>query len=129
MRSVVSAVALLVAVMATACGPSIDSARFTGAPAPQTRTAEVQVFSAKLPECEFEELGIVTGKRRMVWTSLDEVLAALRVRAREMGGDAIVRLGAAESVQAGVYEGGANVNTAPSLTGTVIRFTDPGCVH
>jgi hypothetical protein len=124
-----AAAALLLAGSAAGCGPSIDSARFNGAPRPQPRTAEVQIFSAKLPECAFEELGIVTGKRRVSWTSLDEVLEALRVRAREMGGDAIVRLGASEAVEAGVYQGGANVGTVPSLSGTVIRFSNPGCVH
>ena len=120
---------LILATAVASCGPSIDSARFDGAPRPQPRTAEVQIFSAKLPECPFEELGIVTGKRKVVWTSLDEVLDALRVRAREMGGDAIVRLGAAEAVSAGMYPNGTSVNTSPSLSGTVIRFTDPGCVR
>lgn len=116
--------------LTAACGPSIQSARFTPGVAPPARAGagEVLVFSTRLPECAFEEIGLVTGKPRGFWTSLETVLENMRERAREMGGDAIVGLGTSEVVTGASQAGGSvSLQTADRLAGTVVRFEDADC--
>jgi hypothetical protein len=109
------------------CGPAIQSANFS-TPAPEPTTAEILLYSTKLPECPYEEVGLISGRSRVFWTSQEAVLAHMRERAREMGGDAIVGLGTSEVVTGGTHVAGTvNVNSANRMAGTVVRFTDPDC--
>jgi uncharacterized protein YbjQ (UPF0145 family) len=57
-----------------------------------------------------------------------EVEESLRSRARRMGGDAII--GVSERTQlsgASLSRWGAHVDSDPVYSGTVVRFTEPGC--
>ena len=122
MRSLLATTALL-----AACGPSIQSARFQDV-SPGPSADRILLFSSKLPECPYEEVGLITGKSRGFWTSLESVLEGMRDHARDMGGDAIVGLGTSEVVTGGSQAGNSvNVHTADRLTGTVVRFSDPDC--
>jgi hypothetical protein len=118
---------LLIVLLAVACGPKVQSARFGETPAPRPGTQPIQVFSTKLPECPFEELALVRVEKRHGFTSLQAMLDAMRHRAREMGGDAIVGVGHTSSVEAGVASGTAT--TTDGIAGTVIRFTDAACMR
>ena len=107
--------------------PQIQSARF-GDPEPAATTVEILIFSSKQPECEYEEIGLVSGRQRGFWTTLENVLEKMRERAREMGGHAIVGLGTSEVVTGGTETAGSvSLNTTGRLAGTVVRFTDPSC--
>jgi len=75
----------------------------------------IQLFSAQLPTCPFEELGLVTAKPENVLRSNDVVAEALREKAREMGGDGVVHVGF--------------VDSHATVGGTVIRFKDRGCAR
>ncbi|MGH7464046.1 MAG: hypothetical protein ACREK1_02660 [Longimicrobiales bacterium] len=109
-----------------ACGPAVSSAVFTDA-APRGPDHEIQVFSTKLPSCPYEEVGLVRAKRRG-FASLQDVLTAVRERAREMGGDAVIAMGQTESVTGGVgAENVVSVSSQEGLAGTVIRFADRNC--
>lgn len=122
-----SPVIVLLGILAAAsCGPRIQSARFTSVPARPPAT-EIRLYSAKLPECPFEELGLVSGKARYFWNSMDDILDSLKSRARAMGGDAIVSLNSAELVNGATQHG--NVSTQAGIFGTVVRFSDPDCIH
>jgi hypothetical protein len=117
----------LAALLFAACGASVHSARFvTRDPRPPGQ--EVIVYSSKLPECAYEEIGVVTGSPRTGFTSMQDVLEAVRERARKLGGDAIVGLGPARHVSgASVVGETISIDSKTSLSGTVVRFTDEGC--
>lgn len=116
-----------VSILTAGCGPAIQSTRFRDT-VPEPTTGEILLYSLKLPECPYDELGLISGKRRGFLTSLDDVLERMRERVREMGGHAIVGLGASEVVTGASGVGQAvTVDTTDRLAGTVIRFTDPDC--
>lgn len=109
-----------------ACGPAISSAFFKQAPA-RPANSQILLYSTKVPSCPYEEIGVVKGRRRTP-ASLQDVLAAMMQRAREMGGDAIVGLGQGRVVTgATAVDNVASVDVSDGLAGTVIRFTDPSC--
>lgn len=118
---------LLAALLVAGCGPRVQSARFGETPAPRPATQPIQVFSTKLPECPFEELALVRVEKRHGFTSLQAMLDAMRHRAREMGGDAVVGVGHTTGVDAGVA--GGTATTTDGIAGTVIRFTDAACMR
>lgn len=108
------------------CGPAISSARFTQAP-PRPPDHEIRLYATKLPMCAYQEIGIVLGKER-AFTSLDDVIAAMRERALELGGDAIVGLGQTQNVAGGtIIDNTVSIESRDGLAGTVIRFTDEAC--
>lgn len=116
-----------VSIMAVGCAPAVQSARF-GEFSPRPSDHEVRLYSTKVPECPYEEVALVTGKARTPWTSTDRVLAAVRSRALELGGDAIVGLGQVRRVTGGTAVGeSVSLDTTTDLSGTVVRFTDPDC--
>lgn len=127
-RPTSSALLLLIA----GCAPSINSATFR----PEARTepasdAPVRVYAEARPRCPVEEVGIVSGtwSNGLLPSSPDQVLQAMRERARKMGGDAIVGLTTSEvvDVQAVPAVGG----TLPThvLRGIVVRFADSSCIE
>lgn len=110
------------------CGPAVSSAVFMDV-APRAPEHEIQLYSTKLPSCPYEEVGVIRAKRR-AFASLQDVLAALKERARGMGGDAVVGVGQTQSVSGGVVvENVVSVGSQEGLAGTVIRFTDPSCAE
>jgi hypothetical protein len=116
---------LLAALLCVSCTPAIRSTSFvTREPRPEDH--EISVHSATLPGCPFEEVGIATATKR-AFTSMQDVLGALKERARGMGGDALV--GVSESALRDAVPIGSTVvfEDVPSLTATVVRFTDPDC--
>jgi hypothetical protein len=116
-----------VSLVVTGCAPSVQATRFSQLP-PRPTDQEVLLYSTKIPECPYDEIGLVSGKPRTPWTSGDRVLAAVRARALELGGDAIVGLGQVRRVTGGTAVGeSVSLDTTTDLTGTIVRFTDPDC--
>lgn len=115
------------AIPLAACGARVSSASFIEA-APKPPEHEIRLYSTKLPTCPYEEVGLVRSQRGE-FGSLDGALEALMRRARQMGGDAVVGLGQGVSVAGGTAIGDiSTVSSQEVLAGTVIRFTDAGCV-
>jgi hypothetical protein len=81
--------------------------------------SEILVFSAKLPECPFEEIALISaeGAQSLLGTNMDRLLAALKDRAHELGGHAIV----------GLTERSRTEEVGPGLSATAIRFTSSDC--
>lgn len=106
-------VLLLVALVVLAgCGPATRNVRLsptTRDPAPEA--VPIQLFSATVPRCPFEDIGIISSQGRD-FTTGSAVLEGLRREARRLGGDAVVQV---RFVGEGI------------LSGTVIRFTTPDC--
>lgn len=108
------------------CGPAVQSTPFASFPA---RPAEhpIRLYSTKVPECPYEEVGLVSARRRYgLVVSMTEVLEALKARAREMGGDAVLRVSEGRVVSGGGQDA-VTVSSTSVLSGTVIRFARPDC--
>lgn len=115
--------ALSVTLMMAACGPSVSSGNFNSQPLPPT-TGDIALFSTKQPTCEYDEVGLVHVKRAHGFTSMQAMIDALRERARQMGGHAVVGVSLAARVES---SGEGDVSTDRDLTGTVIRFKTSDC--
>ena len=77
-------------------------------------SSPVQLYSAQLPSCPFEEIGLVKARREYNIVPNAAVVDALRDKARELGGDALV---------------GVSFVSDDDLAGTVIRFKQDDCRH
>lgn len=118
-----------------ACSPAVQSATYVpgAVPAQVSSAAGVRIYDHTRPGCAFEEIGWVGGSPRVRGNSPDDVLNAMRERARAMGGHAIIGLSSSERTDAVMVTGEAPAATVPVASsnvfrGTVVRFTNPGCV-
>jgi hypothetical protein len=114
---------LVTAILTTACAPHIESAQFNAAPAP-TRVQDVRVYTTKVPDCDYDEVGIVSGPATDLFTSLQKIVDAMRTRAAAMGGDALVNLRLAAPVTTEAVPG-TSAPGKPGYLATVVRFTTP----
>lgn len=132
-----TSVLVLALSLAAACGPSVQSASYVQLPQPRAESdaAAMRIYEHTRPDCAFEELGRLTGRRRLPTHSPDEVANAMRRRAAEMGGDAIIAFGERQEGPSGVIvpvSESASIGTISSgsvFVGTVVRFTDASCVQ
>jgi hypothetical protein len=62
---------------------------------------------------------------------MEEVIESLKQRAREMGGDAVIGLAELNETRGGMILGDDAIilDRDPVLSGTVIRYIDPGCTE
>ena len=60
--------------------------------APRPAEYPILLYSAALPTCAFEEIAIVRAHKEMGFVSREAVVDALRRKAQELGGDALVRV-------------------------------------
>ena len=110
--------AALGALLISGCGPQIRTT-LIGQPQPEDPDRrEILVFSTAVPRCPFEEIALVSVRRNLrLSEDMDGLLATFREHARKLGGHAIV----------GLAERPGTEEESPSLSGTVVRFRDPGC--
>ena len=134
MRAQNSVLVLVLSLAATACGPAVQSATYMPLPEPRAERGEMmRIYEHTQPDCPFEELGRLSGWRRLPTHTPDDVANAMRRRAGEMGGDAIIGFGQREEGPSGVIipiSESASIGSISSgsvFVGTVIRFTDPEC--
>lgn len=117
--------ALLVGVIlvAAACGPTVQVTSLGPAFPPRRSAEDLVVFSTRVPECSYGELGLVTAYRADLGASsaMESALHALKERARSLGADAVVGLR--------VVSGGTAGNTREGYSATAIRFTDEACTR
>lgn len=124
---------ILLLAFAAACSPAVQSASYAPGtvPARVASNAEVRIYDETRPACAFQEIGWVSGSPRARGNSPDDVLNAMRERARTMGGDAIIGLSSSDRADT-IVSGEAPVQTvlvssSNVFRGTVVRFTDPAC--
>lgn len=124
---------LVLALAAAACGPSVQSAAYVPLPDARADAGVMRIYEHTRPDCAFEEIGRLTGRRRLPTHSPDEVANAMRRRAREMGGDAIIAFGERTEpggtlvIPVSEHAAVATETAASHFVGTVIRFADPSC--
>ena len=125
-----------------ACASPIDSAVFLPEPvAPRPADHPVRIYAGTLPSCPYQEVGIVVWEPTSSWHDLEDGVAAMRERARTMGGDAIAGFRFGEEASGFNTSTTARADSAGNVTtvatgsvsrsrfasGTVIRYTGPGC--
>lgn len=128
---------LLLMVVLSACSPTVYGTAFISLP-PKEPDHVIQVYEATSPACLFEEIGMLTAPltNKFVSTepegvtltrnvSMGKVLDAFRVKARELGGDALIAPVSPRRLEGVNQSSSADFNDF--LSGIVIRFTDPEC--
>jgi hypothetical protein len=103
----------LIALALAACGATTRNIRLSPTVLAETPHASpIRLFSAALPRCPFQDVGLTTSRSSGGFTSDDAVLDGLRAEARLLGGDAVVHV---------------RFISDAVLSGTVIRFTAADC--
>ena len=114
--SIRACLAVAATVTLLGCGLSIRTTPLSGPYPPRPADAEVLVWSVDIPECPFEELGLMT-VREGYGARGPAVLVGMKREARRMGGDALIGLRFASSRSGG----------RPGLSATVVRFSSAEC--
>lgn len=118
------AILIVVLFIVSGCSPAVRTTKFQHYPAKPAET-NIKIYRHKAPQCEFEEIGIVSSRQRNKMISMAEVMASLLSETRRLGGDAIVGLNETNPIHNVSNEYG--VDRDPVLSGTVIRFVNQGC--
>jgi hypothetical protein len=118
-------IALASLAVAVACAP-----RVTVTPLGAERTypatpdsVAISLYATTTPECPYDEVAAVTAEGRGLMSSEPEVLAALKAKARAVGGHAII--GYTQSKRA--TGAGSESYDIPVRSGTAIRFRSTDC--
>ena len=80
----------------------------------------VEVFSSKLPDREYEELGVIEGEGSFGYDTLEKVLPKMKIEACRAGGDAIILMSSQKSVD--IYDDSSDEQL--NVMATVIRWTE-----
>ena len=96
---------------AAACSPSVHVTRLAATPyAARASDYPIAIFREARPRCPFDELAVVSARPMTMFQVGDALIETLRVKAREIGGDAITGL-----------------TLDASYSGTVIRYKSADC--
>jgi hypothetical protein len=121
------AAVLLSVVSLAACSPQLHEARFQSFPA-RPDDAEVKIYQTVKPSCKYAEVGTITATRPSTFIKDQRLIDEMKVRARRMGGDALVGLTRGQTASdATVVGSNVSIESQPQFTATVIRFTDDSC--
>ena len=80
----------------------------------------IEVFSSKLPDREYEELGVIEGEGSLGYDTLEKILPKMKREACKAGGDAIILTSRQKSADIFDDSGDDQLN----VTATVIRWTE-----
>jgi hypothetical protein len=80
----------------------------------------IEVFSSKLPDRDYEELGIIEGEGSLGFDTLEKVLPKMKIEACRAGGDAIILMSSQKSVD--VYKDSSDDQL--NVMATVIRWKE-----
>ncbi len=111
--------ALLVIVIFTGC----SSAKFvqTGSSYPaRPEDCSIEVFSSKLPDREYEELGVLEGEGSLGHDTLAKILPKMKREACKAGGDAIILTSRQKSADGFTDSNDEQLN----VTATVVRWLE-----
>jgi hypothetical protein len=118
----------------TGCSPAVSLTKLWPTPLePRPANYPIRFFREQRPRCAFDELATVSARPTDVWHTNDKVIEVLRLKAREVGGDAIIGF-ATESQVTGAApsysgNGGVALNRNVVLSGTIVRFKNPQCTE
>ncbi len=102
---------------------SCASAKFisTGSSYPaRSDDCPIEVFSSRLPDREYEELGVIEGEGSLGFDTLEKVLPKMKREACKAGGDAIILMSSQKSVD--IYKDGSDDQL--NVMATVVRWKE-----
>ena len=93
----------------------------------RTPAESIRFYELQRPTCAYREVGHVTANSSF-FGSWNKVQRTAREKAHELGGDAIVSVREQSRVTGAVFsKSQISATQTTSLSGTVIRFTNPAC--
>jgi hypothetical protein len=104
---------------------SCSSAKFvpTGNAYPaKSDDCEIEIFTSKLPDRDYEELGIIEGEGFLGADSFEEVLPKMKREACRAGGDAIILLSSQKSVDVSGDDDFIGSDDKLNVVATVIKW-------
>jgi hypothetical protein len=117
----------------SACAPGIENVD-RHSYAPQQYEDSILIFADNaIPNCDYEEIATIESRKPHRNGPKDKVNEDLRIKAREIGGDAIVNIGEEQRAVTSSYahEGDSRWSVATwretVVSGTVIRWSDESC--
>lgn len=122
---------LIILFFSQGCGlrPATRATVFQHHP-PKPDNYPIIIYRTKLPECPYDEIGIISSKRKTKLITMEQVIESIKQKARQMGGDAVIGLSEVNEVKgADVSNSGVVLDRDLVLSGTVIKFKDPECTE
>src|ERR1035437_4380184 len=122
---------MLVTAFAVLSGPPVRVTKLWPEPLePRPADYEIRIYQEKQPRCAFDEIARLSTDQTADIHTGDALVEILRVKARELGGDAIINL-SSETHTAGMTGTDARVTLekTPVWSGSVIRFKSLQCAE
>ena len=83
----------IIVLYSVTCTPAVNRVYFLPERLPaKPEDYPIRLYFDQLPECEYQEIGMITSRQRNKLISMDAVTEALRCEARKMGGDAVINV-------------------------------------
>ena len=89
---------------------------------PKADDCDIEIFTSKQPDREYEELGIIEGEGSFGSDSFEDVLPKMKIEACRAGGDAIILLSSQKTayIDDDILDSDDKLN----VTATVIKWTE-----
>jgi hypothetical protein len=84
----------------------------------------IEVFTSKQPDRQYEELGIIEGEGFLGADSFEDVLPKMKVEACRAGGDAIILISSQKTVDVSGHDENVSSDDKLNVMATVIHWTD-----
>ena len=124
---------IIAVVLVVACSPAVRVT--TLAPVrfpPRPATYPIRIYREQRPRCAFEEVALISAAPKIITHNNEALADALRVKARELGGDAIIGISTESRVTGASPSSsgnGVDLDRATILSGTVIHFKSADCTE
>jgi hypothetical protein len=94
----------------------------------RTPVERIRFYDTQVPTCPYRELGHVTAEPYYFFPSWNRLVRTAREKAHKMGGDAIVNVRERTRVNGAILSPQqVSLTESESISGTVIRYTNPAC--
>lgn len=118
-KSILTSIAAVLIITILSCASAKFIATGSSYPA-RPDDCPIEVFSSKLPDREYEELGVIEGEGSFGHDTLEKILPKMKREACKAGGDAIILTSRQKSADVFDDSGDEQLN----VTATVIRWTE-----
>ena len=118
-KTVLSSIAMVLIIIILSCASAKFIATGSSYPA-RDDNCSIEVFSSKIPDRAYEELGVIEGEGSFGYDTLEKVLPKMKIEACRAGGDAIILMSSQKSVD--IYDDSSDEQL--NVMATVIRWTD-----
>ena len=131
MRYAKFALLVFVSACAAASGPTV---RVTNVRPeqwePRPASYDIRIYTDKEPRCEYTTIALLSTDQTRDIRTVDDLLQILRSKARELGGDAIMKLGH-ETSTAGIagHDYSYTLEKTEVWSGTLIRWKSQACAE